>query len=185
MDISNEQEKEIKLYADSIIIKTTNSFERLLDELTLILHKVNSEKEYKNIITSKINKDSALNLENKKILIVDDDARNIFVLAAALEEYGAEIIEAENGKVALEKLENEVCDLILMDIMMPVMNGYEAIKAIRSTDAIKHIPIIATTAKSLKGDREKCMEAGANDYISKPIDYDVLITLVKAWINKA
>jgi signal transduction histidine kinase/DNA-binding response OmpR family regulator len=185
MDISNEQEKEIKLYADSIIIKTTNSFERLLDELTLILHKVNNDKEYKNIITSKINKDSALNLENKKILIVDDDARNIFVLAAALEEYSAEIIEAENGKVALEKLENEVCDLILMDIMMPVMNGYEAIKAIRSNDEIKHIPIIATTAKSLKGDREKCMEAGANDYISKPIDYDVLITLVKAWINKA
>lgn len=185
MEISNQQEKEIKLYADSIIIKTTNSFERLLDELTLILHKVNSDKEYKNIITSKINKDSALNLENKKILIVDDDARNIFVLAAALEEYGAEIIEAENGKVALEKLQDETCDLILMDIMMPVMNGYEAIKAIRNIDEIKHIPIIATTAKSLKGDREKCMEAGANDYISKPINYDVLITLVKAWINKA
>lgn len=185
MEISKEQEKEIKLYADSIIIKTTNSYERLLDELTLILHKVNGEQEYKNIITSKINKDRALNLENKKILIVDDDSRNIFVLAAALEEYGAEIIEAENGKIALEKLEEEVCDLILMDIMMPVMNGYEAIRAIRNNDTTKHIPIIATTAKSLKGDREKCMEAGANDYISKPIDYDVLITLVKAWINKA
>ncbi|MCE5221946.1 MAG: response regulator [Clostridium sp.] len=185
MDISSEQEKEMMLYSDSIIIKTTNSFERLLDELTLILQKVNSEKEYNNIISTKISKDSALNLENKKILIVDDDARNIFVLAAALEEYGAEIIEAENGKVALERLENEVCDLILMDIMMPVMNGYEAIKAIRSNNVIKHIPIIATTAKALKDDREKCMEAGANDYISKPIDYDVLITLVKAWINKA
>lgn len=185
MEISKDQEKEIKLYADTIIIKTTKSYERLLDELTLILHKVNNEKEYKNIITSKINKDSALNLENKKILIVDDDARNIFVLAAALEEYGAEIIEAENGKVALEKLQDQVCDLILMDIMMPVMNGYEAIRIIRSNDTIKHIPIIATTAKSLKGDREKCMEAGANDYISKPIDYDVLITLVKAWLNKA
>ena len=185
MEISKEQEKEIRLYADSIIIKTTNSYERLLDELTLILHKFNGEKEYKNIITSKINKDRALNLENKKILIVDDDSRNIFVLAAALEEYGAEIIEAEDGKVALKKLQDEVCDLILMDIMMPVMDGYETIKAIRNNDAIKHIPIIATTAKSLKGDREKCMEAGANDYISKPIDYDVLITLVKAWINKA
>lgn len=185
MEISKEQEKEIKLYADSIIIKTTNSYERLLDELTLILHKVKSEKEYKNIITSKINKDRALNLDNKKILIVDDDSRNIFVLAAALEDYGAEIIEAENGKIALEKLQDEVFDLILMDIMMPVMNGYEAIKTIRNTDGIKHIPIIATTAKSLKGDREKCMEAGANDYISKPIEYDVLITLVKAWINKS
>ncbi|NSB89078.1 response regulator [Clostridium saccharobutylicum] len=185
MQINTEQEKEIKLYADSIIIKTTNSFERLLDELTLILHKFNGEKEYKNIITSKINKDRALNLENKKILIVDDDSRNIFVLAAALEEYGAEIIEAENGKIALDELQNETCDLILMDIMMPVMNGYDTIKAIRNNDSMKDIPIIATTAKSLKGDREKCMEAGANDYISKPIDYDVLITLVKAWINKA
>lgn len=184
MEISKEQEKEIKLYADSIIIKTTNSYERLLDELTLILHKVKSKKEYKNIITSKINKDRALNLDNKKILIVDDDPRNIFVLAAALEDYGAEIIEAENGKVALEKLQDEGFNLILMDIMMPVMNGYEAIKTIRNTDKIKHIPIIVTTAKSLKGDREKCMEAGANDYISKPINYDVLISLVKAWINK-
>ncbi len=185
MEISKDQEKEIKLYNGIIIIKTTNSYERLLDELTLILHNVKCEDDYKNIITSKINKDRALNLDNKKILIVDDDPRNIFVLAAALEEYGAEIIEAENGKIALEKLENEVVDLILMDIMMPVMNGYEAIKSIRNTDEIKHIPIIATTAKSLKGDNEKCMEAGADDYISKPIDYDVLITLVKAWINKA
>ncbi|MBC2580783.1 response regulator [Clostridium sp. DJ247] len=185
MEISTEQEKEIKLYADSIIIKTTNSYERLLDELTLVLHKVKNEEEYKSIMTSKINKDRALNLDNQKILIVDDDPRNIFVLAAALEEYGAEIIEAENGKVALEKLESEVVDLILMDIMMPVMDGYKTIKNIRNTDKIKHIPIIATTAKSLKGDREKCMAAGANDYISKPIDYDVLITLIKAWINKS
>jgi len=184
MEISEEQEKEIKLYNGIIIIKTRNSDERLLDELTLVLHKVKSEDEYKNIITSKINKDRGLNLDNKKILIVDDDPRNIFVLAAALEDYGAEIIEAENGKIALEKLENEVVDLILMDIMMPVMNGYEAIKSIRNTEKIKHIPIIASTAKSLKGDSEKCMEAGANDYIAKPIDYDVLITLVKAWINK-
>lgn len=191
MEISAEKEKELKLYADSIIIKTTNSDERLLDELTLILHRVKNkdknenQEPYKSIMTSRINKDRALNLDNKKILIVDDDPRNIFVLAVALEDYGAEIIEAENGKEALEKLENEPVDLILMDIMMPVMNGYEAIKEIRNTNKIKDIPIIATTAKSLKDDREKCMAAGANDYISKPIDYDVLITLIKAWINKA
>jgi signal transduction histidine kinase/DNA-binding response OmpR family regulator len=184
MELSSEQEKEIRLYADSIIIKTKSSHERLLDELTLILHKVKSEEDYQSIITSKINKDIALKLDNKKILVADDDPRNIFVLSAVLEDYGAEIIEAENGKVALEKLENEAVDLILMDIMMPVMNGYEAIRNIRNSNKMKHIPIIATTAKSLKGDREKCMEVGANDYISKPIDYDVLITLVKAWINK-
>ncbi|MGH4050145.1 MAG: response regulator [Clostridium sp.] len=184
MNISKEQEKEIQLYSHSIIIKTTNSYERLLDELTLIFHNVKNEEKYNNIITSKINKDIALNLNNKKILIADDDPRNIFALAAVLEDYGAEIIEAENGEVALEKLKDEEVDLILMDIMMPVMNGYETIKKIRNTDKIKHIPIIATTAKSLKGDSEKCLEAGANDYIAKPIDYDVLITLVKAWITK-
>lgn len=187
MEISAEQEKELKLYADSIIIKTTNSDERLLDELTLILHKVKNknQEQYKSIMTSRINKDRALNLKEKKILIVDDDPRNVFVLAVALEDYGADIIEAENGKEALDKLNNEAVDLILMDIMMPVMNGYEAIKEIRKIDKIKHIPIIATTAKSLKDDREKCMAAGANDYISKPIDYDVLITLIKAWISKS
>lgn len=184
MEISKDKEKEIKLYSDSIIIKTANSDERLLDELTLVLHKVKNEKEQKNIITSKINKDIALDLKDKKILIVDDDPKNIFVLAAALEEYGAVIIEAENGKEALEKLEKNSFDLILMDIMMPVMNGYEAIRKIRNIDKIKDIPIIAITAKSLKDDRKKCIESGANDYLSKPIDYDGLITIVKAWISK-
>lgn len=184
VSMSLDQEKQLNLYADRIIIKTANSDERLMDELTLILHKVNNKEENKSIITSKINKDTALDLINKKILIVDDDPRNIFVLAAALEEYNAEIIEAENGKIALNILENQRVDLILMDIMMPVMNGYDTIKKIRSLDNMKDIPIIVTTAKSLKGDKEKCMAAGANDYISKPINYDILITLIKAWINK-
>ncbi|AJA47178.1 autoinducer 2 sensor kinase/phosphatase LuxQ [Clostridium pasteurianum DSM 525 = ATCC 6013] len=184
MDISPEQEKEIKLYTDRIIVKTANSDERLLDELTLILHKVNNEEDYRSIMTSKINKNTALNLDNKKILIVDDDPRNIFVLAAALEDFGAEIVEADNGEEALRELESQSADLILMDIMMPIMNGYEAIKKIRSSSKFKNIPIIAITAKSLKGDKEKCIAAGANDYISKPIDYDVLITLIKAWISK-
>lgn len=179
-----EQEKEVKKYADSIIIKTANSDDRLLDEVTLFLHKIKRNKPKPYYLISKTNKRHALTLENKKILIVDDDTRNIFVLASALEDFGAEILEAENGKVAMELLEQHKIDLILMDIMMPVMDGYQAIKAIRNSKTYSSIPIIAITAKSLKDDRDKCFEAGANDYISKPVDYDNLVRLVKAWICK-
>lgn len=130
------------------------------------------------------NKEYTLNLLGRKILIVDDDPRNIFVLASALEDFGAEILEADNGNVALELLKRRQVDLILMDIMMPVMNGYEVIKTIRESKNGSNVPIIAITAKSIKGDIERCMEAGANDYISKPVEYDTLMRLVKKWISK-
>jgi len=133
---------------------------------------------------SKVKKEYALNLDGKTIMIVDDDHRNVFVLAAALEDYGANIIAAENGKMALELLRTNKVDLILMDIMMPVMDGYETIRAIKGDKELKGIPVIAVTAKSLKSDKEKCIEAGADDYISKPVDYDVLIRLIKAWTAK-
>ncbi len=148
------------------------------------MHKIKKDNPEPHYLISKTNKNHALTLKDKRILIADDDPRNIFVLASALEDFGAEILEAENGKVALEMLEQQRVDLILMDIMMPEMNGYQVIKAIRSSKVYGNIPIIAVTAKSLKDDREKCMEAGANDYISKPVDYDTLVRLVKAWISK-
>ncbi|KJF27664.1 hypothetical protein TZ02_07190 [Clostridium aceticum] len=135
-------------------------------------------------LTPKTNKDHSLHLQGKKIMIVDDDPKNIFVLAAALEDYGGEILEAYDGEAALEKLKEEKVDLVLMDIMMPNMDGFQTIEAIRQDEVLKDIPIIAITAKSLKGDREKCIEVGANDYISKPVNYETLIQLVKAWINK-
>ena len=133
---------------------------------------------------NKMEKMYADRLEGKRILIVDDDAKNIFVLTAALEEFGVDITDAENGKIALEKLQNNEIDLVLMDIMMPVMDGLECIKVIRNSEKLKEIPIIAVSAKALPGDKEKCLAAGANDYIAKPLDYDVLITLIKAWIAK-
>lgn len=133
-------------------------------------------------LTPKTNKQHALNLIGRKILIVDDDPRNIFVLASVLEDFGAEILEVESGKVALEVLEQQHVDLVLMDIMMPEMDGYQVIKAIRESKTYSKVPIIAITAKSLKDDYEKCIEAGANDYISKPIEYDILIRLVRTWI---
>lgn len=183
-ELTLEEEKEIRTYADSIIIKTANSEERLLDEVTLFLHKVRRNKKDQFYMDSKTKEEYSLNLEGKTILVVDDDPRNIYVLATVMEQYGATVLEASTGKAALNRLKDNKVDLILMDIMMPELNGYETIKIIRKTDEIKRIPIIAVTAKSLKSDKDKCIEAGANDYISKPVDYDVLVRLVKVWINK-
>jgi CheY-like chemotaxis protein len=184
-DLSLDQEKEIRRYADSIIIKTANSSERLLDEVTLFLHRVKKNQKDQYYLYSKTNEEYALNLTGNTILIVDDDPRNIFVLASALEDCGASIIEADSGKTALQKLNEQKADLILMDIMMPETDGYRTIKAIREMPELKDIPIIAVTAKALKEDREKCIEAGANDYISKPVDYNTLKHLVKVWIEKS
>ncbi|KMT23282.1 response regulator [Clostridium cylindrosporum] len=152
------------------------------EEITsLVLEMVNLSQENRDNLLEDI---TNLSLKDKNILVVDDDPRNIFVLAAALENYGATIYEAENGRDCLEQLGREKIDLVLMDIMMPEMNGFEAIRAIRTDESLKDIPIIAITAKSLKGDKEKCIEAGANDYISKPVHHDILIRLVKAWIGR-
>lgn len=117
-------------------------------------------------------------------MIVDDDIKNVFVLTSALENLGASIYDAQNGREALELLNHIKADLVLMDIMMPVMDGYQAIKEIRKDLRYKDLPIIALTAKALKDDKEKCLEAGANDYITKPIDYDALLHLIQAWIVK-
>jgi two-component system chemotaxis sensor kinase CheA len=127
----------------------------------------------------------AASLSGKKILIVDDDSKNLFVLSAAIETQGAETLVALNGKKALDVLEeNPDTDIIIMDIMMPTMDGLEAIRAIRAMPHISSIPIIAITARAMKDDRKKCIDAGADDYISKPVDYDILRKLLAAWINK-
>lgn len=183
-NLTAEQELEIGKYIDSIVIKIADSDSKLLDEVMLFLHrtKKNDPKPY--YLLPRQNKKHSLILESKRIMIADDDPRNVFVLASALEDLGAEVLEAENGRHALEILEQQPIDLVLMDIMMPVMDGYETIKAIRSNKATARIPIIAVTAKSLIDDKEKCIAAGANDYISKPIDYDLLIQLVNTWISK-
>ncbi|WP_338814768.1 response regulator [Bernardetia sp. Wsw4-3y2] len=123
-------------------------------------------------------------LRGKRILIVDDDIRNVFVMTSALENHDADIIEAFNGKEALEVLEEESVDLILMDIMMPIMNGFETIENIRKQEKWKDLPIIAVTAKALEEDRKKCLEVGANDYMTKPVDYTILMKKIKQHLNK-
>jgi CheY-like chemotaxis protein len=136
------------------------------------------------MISSDMDKEAMLS--GKKVLIVDDDMRNIFSLSSALAEKDMIIIEAENGKEALRQLEhNPDTNLILMDIMMPEMDGYEAMRLIRTDERFKSLPIIALTAKAMKGDREDCLKAGASDYISKPVELDKLFSLLRVWLYSA
>ena len=187
-ELSEEEERQLRKYTDSIIIKTAKSYERLSDEAALFLHQMyHGESPEGSKVKAAPPKalESQDSLKGKKILIVDDDVKNVFVLASALENHGAIVVDAKNGQIALEQLQQEPdIDLVLMDIMMPVMDGYTAIREIRKDEKLKHLPIIALTAKALKGDRQKCIQAGANDYLSKPVDYDGLIRLAKAWIDK-
>lgn len=178
-DITNEDKIKLQEYSNSIIIKTANSNERILNEINLFLHRDEVEEKDNNEIFESID------LEDVNILIVDDDIKNIFVLDAALKEFNATTFTAFNGQEALDFLDNNNnIDLILMDIMMPVMNGYEAMEKIRENDNLKQIPIIAVTAKAMKEDREKCISLGADDYMSKPIDLNVLGNLIKVWSSK-
>lgn len=184
-DLSDAQEKTLKKYSESIILKTVHSDVRLLEEANYFLYKTKENiprRDSKGIKTG--NPLRHLDLKDKTILIADDDIKNVFVLTSALEDFNANIIDAQNGKEAIKLLETRKVDLILMDIMMPEMDGYETIREIRKNEKLKNIPVIAITAKAIAWDREKCLEAGADDYISKPIDYDVLISLIGAWIDK-
>ncbi|MGE0085327.1 MAG: response regulator [Desulfococcaceae bacterium] len=182
-DISKEEEARLQKYADSIIIKGVRSPERLLDETALFLHRVAAAlpREKRKMISEVHDREDIF--KNKKILIVDDDMRNVFALASVLEERGMRIIEARNGKESLEKLDRHTdTDLVIMDIMMPEMDGYEAIGRIRQDSRFKKIPIVALTAKAMKGDKNKCVEAGANDYLAKPVDTDKLLSLLRVWL---
>ncbi len=185
-ELTEEEERELRKYTDSIIIKTAKSYERLSDETSLFLHQMyhgEAEQQPRDVAPKPLQTQG--NLNGKKILIVDDDVKNVFVLASALENHGASVVDAKNGQVAIDILNKEPdFDLVLMDVMMPVMDGYTAIRLIRKDDRFKRLPIIAITAKALKEDRQKCIQAGADDYLSKPVDYDGLIRLVKAWIEK-
>ncbi len=183
--LSREEEDQLRKYSRSIIIKGAKSPERLLDEVGLFLHSVEARftPERKTMLKNMRNREDVF--EGRKILVVDDDIRNIFALTAALEQKGAHIEVARNGKEALAKLKDEPrMDLVLMDIMMPEMDGYQATREIRKQKRFAKLPIIAVTAKATKNDRELCMEAGANDYLAKPIDLDQLFSVIRVWAPK-
>ena len=182
--ISRVDEFKIKQYADSIVVKTAHSYQRILDEVSLFLHLVGEKKE-EPVHGNVFGKLGALDavLRNKTVLIADDDVRNIFSLTKALEQHKMKVISAMDGKEALILAQKaDSVDIILMDMMMPEMDGYETIARMRRDARLKSVPIIAVTAKAMTGDREKCIQAGASDYISKPVDIDQLISLLRIWL---
>jgi len=183
--LSMAEELKIKKYADSIIVKTAHSYQRMLDEVSLFLHLVENNKSTTATGSGEERKLGALSqiLTNKTVLVADDDVRNIFSLSKALETYKMNVVTALDGKEALQKLhEHPSVDVVLLDMMMPQMDGYETARKIREDDRWKTLPVIAVTAKAMTGDREKCIQAGASDYITKPVDIDQLMSLLRVWL---
>ena len=184
-ELNQEEETRIKKYAETIILKDVKSPERLLDETALFLHRVEAKlpEQKRKMLEHLHDADSVV--AGKSVLVVDDDVRNIFSLTSMLEDHGMVVRFAENGKQALEQLKKDSnVDVVLMDVMMPEMDGYETTRAIRNIDQFKTLPIIALTAKAMKGDREKCIAAGASDYITKPVDTEQLLSLLRVWLYK-
>jgi hypothetical protein len=181
--LSLKEEVKIRKYADSIIVKTAHSYQRMLDEVSLFLHLVEEDKGVNGKESYK--KLNLLNniLLDKTVLIVDDDVRNIYSLTKALEVFKMNVITAFDGKEAIKILdENPNTDIVLLDMMMPNMDGYETAEEIRSNPKYAKLPLIAVTAKAMTGDREKCIKAGASDYITKPVDIDQLLSLLRVWL---
>jgi CheY-like chemotaxis protein/CHASE3 domain sensor protein len=185
MELDKTSVNRLMQYANAMVVKTNKSSDRLIDEVNLFLNKISEAtskpaQSVKNMVMNK-GKDA---LKGKKVLIVDDDMRNIFALSSALESYDFIVEIANDGEEAITKLEDTPdVDIVLMDIMMPKMDGYEATRYIRKQNKWAKLPVIALTAKAMKDDREKCIAAGANDYITKPVDIDRLIALMQLWLG--
>ena len=178
-DLSNDESLRLRQFTDSIVIKGSRSPQRLLDEVRLFLHSMRQPGG-----DSYVARDVDTGLSGRSVLIVDDDMRNIFALSKTLRAKGLNVLMAQDGLKALRQLdENPSIQLVLMDIMMPGMDGYETIREIRKRPALKKLPIIAITAKAMRGDRDRCLEAGANDYLSKPLDIDKLLSMMRVWLH--
>jgi len=182
-NLSPAEEFRLKQYADSIVVKTAYSYQRLMDEVAIFLHLVEKQREEGVPTESKLQLTVSDVLKGKTVLITDDDVRNIFSLTKTLEKLGMNVISATDGLEALQMLEQHPeTNIVLMDMMMPHMDGYESTAKIRQQPKFRNLPIIAVTAKAMLGDREKCITAGASDYISKPVDLDQLVSLLRVWL---
>jgi HAMP domain-containing protein/CheY-like chemotaxis protein/signal transduction histidine kinase len=184
-ELTLEEDAELRRQAKSIVLKGVRSPERLLDETALFLHRVVGDlpQEKRDMIHSLHESDDAL--RGRKVLVVDDDIRNVFALNSLLERHEMQVVNASNGYEAIDLLERtDELSLVLMDVMMPEMDGYETMRRIRTKPQFKLLPIIALTAKAMKGDREKCLEAGASDYVAKPVNSDQLLSLVRMWLRR-
>ncbi|HVG38673.1 MAG TPA: response regulator, partial [Pyrinomonadaceae bacterium] len=185
-ELTAKEETQLRKVADAIIVKEVSSPERLLAETALFLHRVEANlPEPKRRILEQFHRRDPV-LAGRKVLVVDDDVRNIFALTSALESHNMQVVHAENGREGIDTLlASPDVEAVLMDIMMPGMDGYEAIRAIREMKQYRALPIIALTAKAMKADRDKCLEAGASDYISKPLDIDQLLSLLRVWLYRS
>ncbi len=184
-ELSEQEERELRRKAKSVVVKDVHSPERLLDETALFLHRVVADlpPAQQQMIEQLHQSDEAL--RGRRVLVVDDDVRNIFALNSLLERHNMQVLSASNGQDAIRQIEStEGLSLVLMDIMMPEMDGYETMRRIRSDARFRQLPIIALTAKAMKGDREKCLEAGASDYVAKPVNSDQLLSLVRMWLHR-
>jgi HAMP domain-containing protein/CheY-like chemotaxis protein/signal transduction histidine kinase len=184
-DLTRDEEDRLKAVSSSVVLKDVQSPERLFDETALFLHRVIGElPENKRNLLDRLYGSTEV-LRNQRVLVVDDDARNIFALTTLLENEGMEVLSATNGRQAIEII-SETPDLsaVLMDIMMPEMDGYATMREIRTDSRFRTLPILALTAKAMKGDREKCLQAGASDYIAKPVDAHQLLSLLRVWLHR-
>jgi HAMP domain-containing protein/signal transduction histidine kinase/DNA-binding response OmpR family regulator len=184
-ELAAEEEAQLRKMAKSIIIKGVQSPERLLDETALFLHRLTTQlPEAKQKMLERLHQSDEV-LASKKVLVVDDDVRNIFALTSILERHDMGVVSADNGRRAIDLLtQEEDIDIVLMDIMMPEMDGYETMRTIRQNARHRLLPMIALTAKAMKGDREKCLEAGASDYIAKPVNSEQLLSLMRVWLHR-
>jgi CheY-like chemotaxis protein len=181
--LSAELDADLTSLARSGVVRFAESIERLLEETVLLLHRAEADlsDEQREALTAVRRND--ITLVGKKVLVVDDDVRNIFALTSVLEQHNLQVVHAENGRAGIETLlKTPGVDGVLMDIMMPEMDGYETMRAIKQIPEFRTLPIIAVTAKAMKGDRAKCIEAGAADYITKPVDLDQLFSVLRVWL---
>jgi CheY-like chemotaxis protein len=184
-ELSDAEQSELRRKAKSIVLKGVQSPERLLDETALFLHRVVADlPPGKQKMIERLHESDEL-LRGRKVLVVDDDIRNIFALNSLLERHNMQVVSANNGQDAIRVIEGTPdLALVLMDIMMPAMDGYETMRRIRAKSEFRRLPIIALTAKAMKGDREKCLEAGASDYVAKPVNTEQLLSLVRMWLHR-
>jgi CheY-like chemotaxis protein len=184
-ELSPEEDAQLHTLARSVVVKGVESPERLLDETALFLHRVVTDlPDEKQRMLDRLHR-SDEDLVNQTVLVVDDDVRNIFALSSVLERRGMKVLTATNGNEAIDILDNQSnMAIVLMDIMMPDMDGYETMRVIREKPALRRLPIVALTAKAMKGDREKCLEAGASDYLAKPVNTEQLLSVLRSWLHR-
>jgi CheY-like chemotaxis protein len=184
-ELNPEEDAQLHTLARSVVVKDVESPERLLDETALFLHRIITKlpQEKQKMLDRLHRSDDAL--AGRKVLVVDDDVRNIFAVSSVLERRGMTVLSAGTGKEAIETIESTPdLAIVLMDIMMPEMDGYETMQVIRQNPALRRLPIIALTAKAMKGDRERCLEAGASEYLAKPVNTEQLLSALRIWLHR-